>query len=70
MIVEFRYEYNTETKQMFLIPYVNGQSNDKILLTEDYSEIISIFSEEIIQKHLMDEMFIKLAKSEIEVLTS
>lgn len=67
---EFKFELDTKTKQMKLVVNYNGISLGEIVLDEEISQVISIIVEDIIVENSEKEMFLDLARKEIEALTA
>lgn len=67
---EFKFEIDTNTKEMVLVVKYNGNDLDRIVLDREIAEVISLIVEDIVVENTENEFYLALARKEIEALTS
>lgn len=67
---EFKFEIDTNTKEMVLFVKYNGNDLDRIVLDREIADVISLIVEDVVVENTANEFYLALARKEIEELTS
>lgn len=67
---EFKFEIDTETKEMVLVVKYNGNELDRIVLDKEIADVISLIVEDVVVENTENEFYLALARKEIEALTA